>query len=148
MKFNSAIAGAAIAVVTFAATAVIAQQDPIAARKALMKLNNDHARTMTGMVRGTAPFDPAQVKAAFAQWSDTAAKFGALFPENSKQGDTRATPAVWTERPKFDAAIAKFAKDVADNSAKAAGDLDGLKAAMSVVGQNCGSCHETFRASR
>lgn len=148
MKFNAAIAGAIIAAGTFAATAVIAQQDPIAARKALMKLNNDHARTTTAMVRGTAPFDAKQVKAAFDQWADTASKFGALFPDGSQQGDTRAAPAIWTERAKFDAAIAKFGKDVADNSAKATGDLEGLKAAMSVVGQNCGSCHETFRVSR
>lgn len=136
---------ALVAAVALGATAVIAQQDPLAARKALMKLNNDHARVTVGMVRGTTPYDAAKVKEAFDQWADTAKKFGGLFPDNSKDGETRAMPAVWSERAKFDAEIAKFAKDVADNSAKATANLDGLKAAMAVIGKDCANCHETFR---
>ncbi len=136
---------AATALFALGATAVVAQQDPIATRKALMKANNDNARTMTGLVRGTAPFDAAKVNAAFDQWAETAQKFPSLFPDNTKDGDTRATPAVWTERPKFNAMIAKFAKDIADNRVGAVKDLDGLKAAMAVVGRDCGDCHETFR---
>ena len=134
----------AAAVAAFAATAVVAQGDPIAARKALMKLNNDHGRNVTRMVRGDDPFDAAKVNAAFAQWADTAAKFDALFPESSKTGETRALPAIWEKREEFRAAVAKFAKDVADNRDKAK-TLDGLKAVMPVVGKNCNDCHETFR---
>lgn len=136
---------AAAALLALGATAVVAQQDPLATRKALMKANNENARTVTGIVRGTTPFDAAKVNAAFDQWADTAKKFPALFPDNTKDGETRATAAVWSERPKFDAAIAKFAKDVADTRAGAVKDLDGLKAAMAVVGKDCGDCHETFR---
>ncbi len=145
MKSASAFAVAVVAVVALGATAVVAQQDPLATRKALMKANNENARTVTGIVRGTTPFDAAKVNAAFDQWAETAQKFPALFPDNSKDGETRALAAVWTERPKFDAAIAKFAKDVADTRAGAVKDLDGLKAAMAVVGKDCGDCHETFR---
>jgi cytochrome c556 len=136
---------AAAALFAFGVTAVVAQQDPIATRKALMKANNDNARNMVGIVRGTTPFDAAKVTAAFDQWAETAQKFPALFPDNTKDGDTRATPAVWSERPKFDAVIAKFAKDVADTRASAVKDLDGLKSAMALVGKNCSDCHETFR---
>ena len=127
------------------ATAVLAQQNPLDARKALMKANNTHAGNMVRMVRGTDPYDAAKATAAFDQWADTAAKFGALFPDNSKDGETRATAAVWTERAKFNAEIAKFAKDVADTRAKGTANLDGLKEAMAVIGRDCGSCHETFR---
>lgn len=123
----------------------VAQQDPIGTRKTLMKSSNDNARNMVGMVRGTMPFDAAKVGAAFDQWADIAHKYPALFPDDTKTGDTRATPAVWGERSKFEAAIAKFAKDVADTRASAVRDLDGLKSAMAVVGKNCGDCHETFR---
>lgn len=145
MKLATAFAVAVVAVVALGATVVVAQQDPLTTRKALMKANNDNARIMTGIVRGTTPFDAAKVNAAFDQWAETAQKFSALFPDNTKDGDTRATAAVWTERPKFNAAIAKFAKDVADNRAAAVKDIDGLKAAMAVVGKDCGDCHETFR---
>jgi cytochrome c556 len=54
---------------------------------------------------------------------------------------------VWTERAKFDAAIAKFAADVKENEAKAT-NVEGLKIALGAVGKNCGGCHETFRAPR
>jgi len=137
------IALAAVAA-CLAVTAVVAQGDPIAARKGLMKLNDDHARTVTRMVRGEDPFDATKVAAAFAQWADTASKFAALFPDNSQAGDTRAAPAIWEKRSEFQAAVAQFAKDVADNRDKAK-TLDGLKAAMPVVGKNCVDCHNTFR---
>jgi cytochrome c556 len=143
MKLSLIAAAAAVAVLC--ASGVVAQQDPIAARKALMKANNDNAKIAVAIMRGNEPFDAAKVNAAFDQWADTAKKFGALFPDSSKTGDTRALPAVWTERAKFDAEIAKFAKDIADTRAKAASGVDGLKAAMAVIGKDCGSCHETFR---
>lgn len=143
MKFATAFA--VVAIVSLGATAVVAQQDPIAARKALMKANGQHAGVATRMVRGTDPYDAAKVTAAFDQWADTAAKFGALFPDNSKEGDTRALPAIWTERAKFNAEVAKFTKDIADNRAKGTANLDGLKEALAAIGRDCGSCHETFR---
>ena len=102
MKFLTACAVAALAA-TLGATAVVAQQDPIAARKALMKANGQNAGLMVKMVKGEVPYDTAKVTAAFDQWTDTAKKLPGLFPDNSKDGDTRALPAVWTERAKFDA---------------------------------------------
>jgi cytochrome c556 len=142
MRFATALA--AVAVVAFGVTAAVAQQDPIAARKPLMKANGQNAAAVAKMLKGETPFDAATVQAAFAQWAETADKMKALFPENSQTGETRALPAIWTDRGKFEAAIAKFAKDVADNRSKAT-SLDGLKTAMAVVGKNCGECHEAFR---
>ena len=147
-KLTLGFAAVAVAAVALGATAVLAQQNPIEQRQGLMKLNGRHAGILTRMVRGTDPFDAAKVNAGFDQWADTAAKFGALFPDSSKTGDTRALPAVWSERAKFDAAVAKFAKDVADNRAKALTGVDGLKTAVAAVGENCGGCHETFRKPR
>lgn len=148
MKCATALAIAAVAAVSLATTAVIAQQNPIEQRQALMKLNGRHAGAMGRIMKGEESFDAAKVNAAFDQWADTAAKLGSLFPEGSQSGDTRALPAIWTERAKFDAAIAKFAKDVADNRAKALTGVDGLKAAVAAVGENCSNCHEMFRKPR
>lgn len=135
--------------VSLGAGAVIAQSDPIAARKALMKENNDHARALVQMMRGQAPFDAAKVETAFAQWADTAHKLPGLFPDNSKTGqDTRATPKIWETKADFDQKAAAFGKAVADNKAKAVASLDGLKAAVSVVGRACDDCHKDYRASQ
>jgi cytochrome c556 len=127
-----------------AATAALAQSDPIAARKALMKTQNDQARVAVRMVRGEDPFDATKADAAFKAFLDTTEKFGTLFPENSKTGDTKAAPAIWTDRAGFDAALAKFTKDVTDNRTKTK-TLDDFKVAINAVGSNCGSCHEKYR---
>ena len=129
--------------------AVIAQSDPIAARKALMKQNTDGARVLVGMMRGTTPFDASKVDPVFAQWADTAQKLPGLFPDNSKTGqDTRAAPKVWETKADFDAKAAEFGKAVAENRAKAKESLDGLKVAVGAVGKACDNCHEDYRLSR
>ncbi|HXZ46432.1 MAG TPA: cytochrome c [Pseudolabrys sp.] len=130
-------------------SAVVAQTSPIAARKALMKANNDNARVAIQMMRGQAPFDAAKVDAAFVQWADTAQKLPGLFPENSKTGEeTRATPKIWANKSDFDSKAAAFGKAVAENRDKAKASLDGLKAAIPVVGKACDNCHEDYRAPK
>jgi len=138
----------AAAVLGLIAGAVIAQSDPIAARKALMKSNNDNARAMVQTMREQKPFEAAAVEAAFAQWADTAQKLPGLFPENSKTGgDTHATPKVWQNKKDFDEKAAAFGKAVAENRDKAKESLDGLKAAIPIVGKTCDNCHEDYRLS-
>jgi cytochrome c556 len=148
MKLSTWFAAGLVATVAMAATAVVAQQDAIATRKELMKANGRNAGVIVKMVKGEEAFDANKVKAAFDQWDETATKFPSLFPDSSKDGDTRALPAVWSERAKFDAAIAKFKKDVDDNRAKAMSGADGLKVALAAVGKNCSDCHETFRKAQ
>jgi len=145
MKLSTWFAASLVAAVALTTTAVVAQQDPIAARKDLMKANGRNAGVIVKMVKGEEAYDTAKVKAAFDQWDETATKFPSLFPDSSKNGDTRALPAVWTERAKFEAAVAKFKKDVDDNRAKAMSGADGLKVALAAVGKNCSDCHEAFR---
>jgi len=136
-------------VMAFSVSAVIAQTSPIAARKALMKGNNDNAKTVVQMMRGQVPFDAAKVEAAFAQWAETAQKLPGLFPENSKTGEkTRATAKIWVTKSDFDAKAAAFGKAVAENRDKAKASLDGLKEAIPVVGKACDNCHEDYRSGK
>jgi len=134
----------AVAVAALGVTAVVAQGDPIAARKALMKENNNQGRIVRDMADGKQPFDLAAVKKAFASFQNASAKLPDLFPESSKAGDTRALPAIWEKSAEFKAAAAKFGADAkaAEASTK---DLNSLKAAFAEVGKNCGSCHQAFR---
>jgi cytochrome c556 len=144
-------AGAALAAafLVLGAGAVIAQSDPIATRKGLMKENQDNAEIVVRMMRGQAPFDAAKVDVAFAQWTDTAQKLPSLFPDNSKSGQkTRAAPKIWTTKADFDDKAAAFGKVVADNRDKAKGSVDGLRAAIPAVGNACDACHKDYRLSR
>jgi cytochrome c556 len=148
MRFASAFAVAAIAAVALGATAVVAQQDPIAARKALMKANGQNGAVLAKMVKGEEPFDAAKAKAAFVTFQDAAAKMPNLFPDNSKTGgETAASPKIWENMADIKAKFVKFGEDAkaAEASVK---DLDSLKAAFGNVGKNCGGCHELYRLKK
>jgi cytochrome c556 len=143
--------GAALAAIfaVLGAGAVVAQTDPIAARMALMKGNNDNAIVVVQMVKGQSAFDARKVDAAFAQWAETAQKLPGLFPDNSKTGQkTRAAPKIWMTKADFDAKAAEFAKVVAGNRDKAKASLDGLRAAVPVVADACDNCHKDYRLAK
>jgi cytochrome c556 len=133
--------------VVFAMTAALAQ-DPIAARKALMKATGNQAAQGAKLVRGEEPFDVAKAQAIFMQYEKTASDSKGLFPDNTRTGgDTAALPAVWENKADFEAKLAKLGTDARAASAKVK-DLDSFKAAFSEVQKNCGGCHENYRAKR
>ena len=127
----------------------IAQQDPIAARKALMKANGDQAKIGVAMMKGEAPFDIDKVHKIFAAWEDAAAKMPSLFPADSKTGgDTAADPKIWANMDDLKARFAKLGTDAKDAAAKVT-DLDSFKAAFGSIGKNdCGGCHEHYRVKK
>ena len=143
--FRTVLAVAAIAI---GVTAVAAQSDPIAARKALMKEQGAQTKTGGGMAKGEVPFVLAKAQAIFANYIDTAAKMPDLFPPTSKAGgETTAAPKIWDDMAGFKAGFAKFSTEAkaAQSSVK---DLDSFKAAFGGLTKNCGACHETYRVKK
>jgi len=134
----------AVAAVAFAVTAVVAQSDPVAGRKALMKENGRQSGIARAMIEGKEPFDLAKAKTVLATFASVHDKGKNLWPDTSKAGDHASLPAVWENKADFDAKLAKLS---ADAKAKEAGvkDLDSFKAAMGDIGKDCGGCHNTYR---
>jgi cytochrome c556 len=139
----------ALAVVAWCVGAAIAQQDPIAARRALMKANGDQAKVGASMMKGETPFDLDKARKVFAAFEEAATKVPSLFPENSRTGgDTAADPKIWENMDDFKARFAKFRADAEDALAKVT-DLDSFKAAFGAIGKNdCGGCHEKYRIKK
>ena len=126
-------------------TAVVAQGDPIAARKALMKENGNQARIAREMIEGKQPFNVDAAKKVLITFGETHDKAKNLWPDTSKTGgDTAALPAIWENKADFDAKLAKFSTEAKAASAKVT-DLDSFKAQMGEVGKNCGGCHQPYR---
>lgn len=132
------------AAVLFSGIAV-SQEDPIAARKALMKANDAAARTGFGMMMGKVPFDAAAAAEAMNKIADDMAIFPTLFPEGSDTGDTKASPEIWANMDDFKARAEKLATDAKAAAEAAAGGLDAFKPAMGAVGQDCQGCHQVYR---
>jgi cytochrome c556 len=137
----------AVAAIAFGASAALAQ-DPIAARKDIMKGVGGAARTATQMVRGEAPFELAKAQGVFATYAQAADKMPALFPDNSKTGgDTTAAPKIWEDMAGFKAGFAKLGTD-AKAAQAATKDLETFKVQIAAVGKNCGGCHELYRIKK
>jgi cytochrome c556 len=128
--------------------AVVAQMDQVKQTQTVMKGNGKNAGALAAMVKGEKPYDQATVDAAMAQFEDTIKKFPTLFPDSIKgmkpEGDYYASPKVWEDKAGFQEQIASFSKVVSDAHGKIR-DLDTLKAALPVIGKQCGGCHETYR---
>jgi cytochrome c556 len=142
----------AIVVIALGLSAAIAQEDPMKARKALMKANGDQAKIGAAMAKGEAPFDAAAVHKMFAQFQDAAAKMPALFPDNTKAGDPtdefNAAPKIWEDMADFKAKFVKFGEDAKAADAKVT-DAESLKAALGDIGKNdCGACHKDYRLKK
>ena len=139
------VAAVAVAV---GASSVVAQQDAIAARKALMKATGAQTAVAVKMVKGDEPFDLAKAKAVFVAYQDAAAKGPGLFPANAKEGgDTTAAPKIWENKADFDAKFAKFGADAKAAEAKVV-DLATLKASFGEVSKNCAGCHNEYRVKK
>ena len=140
-------------VIGLAVSVATAQQNPIAARKALMKENGDQAKIGAAMAKGEAPFDLAKAHKIFATFQDAAAKGPALFQENLIDQATAddpytASPDIWKSMDDFKARLARLGSDAkaAEASVK---DLESFKAAFGNIGKNdCGGCHEKYRVKK
>lgn len=128
------------------ATAVVAQSNPIAERKEIMKGVGAAAKSGAGLAKGG--YDNAKAQAIFATYVAAAAKMPTLFPDNSKTGgETTASPKIWEDMNGFKAGWAKFEADAKAAQASVK-DLDSFKVAFGGLGKNCGGCHETYRVSK
>ena len=139
----------AVAAIALGVGVAIAQQDPIAERKALMKANGDQAKIGAAMMKGDAPFELDKAKKVFTTFGDAAAKMPSLFPDTSKTGgDTAADPKIWESMDDFKARFAKLGTDAKEAVSKVT-DLDSFKVAFGNIGKNdCGGCHEHYRVKK
>jgi cytochrome c556 len=137
----------AIAIAAVGVTAVAAQQNPIEARRALMKSNGQQAAVGNKMAKGEEPFSLEKAKTVFATYQKTA-EAHVLWPDNSKTGgETASLPAIWENKADFNAKLTKLATD-AKKAEVTVKDLDSFKAEFAEVQKNCGGCHQTYRQKK
>lgn len=142
----------AVSVLAMSASAVIAADDPIAVRKALMQAVGAAAGASGAMMKGEMDYNPGVAKLAIAAVNASSHAFGDYFPDGSTSDASTASPKIWEDMAGFKAAAAKFAGDSAA-AMQASGkdgpaDLDAFKAAMGPVLGNCKTCHEAFRVQK
>ncbi|HKN28576.1 MAG TPA: cytochrome c [Roseiarcus sp.] len=144
------IAALAIAASAGIALAAVTGAEAIKERRALMKTDGEVSKPIVPMLKGKAPFDLAIVQKALKAYENAASKEPALFPPDSKTGDTNALPAIWEDNNMADL-DARF-KKMGDDAAAAlvsVKDEASFKAIMpGFYDNNCGGCHEKYKAKQ
>jgi cytochrome c556 len=139
----------ALAGLTFAATVAVplalAQASVLDERKAGFRSLGQSMEAIQRIVEGRQPaagaVAPARVIAEFAPRIKT------LFPPGSDRGETRALPAIWSDRAGFDRVADAFVPAAAALLAAAeSGDSARLASQLQATGQACGACHRPYRA--
>jgi cytochrome c556 len=161
MKMTTKIASNALAVA--GGGLVLAQTPPAAGatagptpaeraieyRQAVYKIVAGNFQPLAQVAQGKAEFKAETATTNAQRLAQIATFVGDAYPDVSKEGKTRALPAVWTKRAEFDALVKDFVahtrtlSEVVENSSSAG---DELKAAVAAVGNDCKSCHDKFRS--
>lgn len=115
--------------------------DAITQRRAAMKNMFTAGSPPLKMFKGEEALDVAKVQAAMQTHQAEGAKLKALFPDDSKTGDTDASPTIWTARADFNSAIDTFIA-TAKAAASAIKDEASFKAEYKKVLDSCGGCHK------
>ncbi len=118
-------------------------------RQAVYKVVAGNFGPLSQAAQGKAEFKAESASKQAARLAQIATFVGDAYPDISKEGKTRALPAIWSNRKDFDQIVAdltthtKTLAEVAENSSSAG---DEFKAAVAAVGNDCKTCHDKFRS--
>jgi cytochrome c556 len=141
-----ALATLALAFATSASAQFAKPDDAIRYRKSALFVMQQNFSRVAAMAAGKVPFD-AKIAAESAAAAEFAGKLPwSAFGDGTDKGDTRAKPEIWKERAKFQEYADKMQAEMAKLTVAAkAGNLDGIKAAVTATGGTCKTCHDAYR---
>ena len=118
-------------------------------RQAVYKIVAGNFGPLAQTAQGKAEFKAENATRQATRLAQIATFVGDSYPDISKEGKTRALPAIWSKRKEFDQIVADFTAhtktlaEVVENSSSAGEEL---KAAVAAVGNDCKACHDKFRS--
>ena len=133
---------------TVGVSAAIAQSDPIADRRALMKTVGAATATGNRMSKGEVAFELGKAQDVLKAYANAADKMHTYFPDTAKSGgETSASPKIWENQADFRKRFDDWAADIKKAAANTK-DLETFKAEFATVTKACGGCHQTYRITR
>jgi cytochrome c556 len=132
-----------------AAAASPAARQAIDVRKAIFTLIGANFRPIGETLQGKTPYDADDIQKRAARVAFLAPLLTDAFPDVSSSGDTKAKPAVWSQRADFDQRLKAFQDHtlaLAQLTEKDKSGGDAFKAAAAAVGKDCKGCHEDYKA--
>ena len=128
------------------ATVAITPEQVVMTRQGGMAMVGSIADLMkAGVTAGADPKLYQEPAAALAKWGTA---YPALFPDGTQGvANTKAQPAIWSDRAGFEKADAAFVQaSTALADAAKSGDKVAFAAAFADEGKTCGGCHRNYKA--
>lgn len=148
MKKTLVAAGIAIALGSIAGAA-LAQVKPdvlVKQRQAVMTLQAKYFGPIAGMASGKVPYNADVVSRSATYLENLSQMAWDGFHENTQGEKSRALPAIWQQKAKFDELTQRLqAETMKLGQVARAKDEAGVKQQYAAVGKVCGACHENFR---
>lgn len=144
--------GLALALGAAHAAPAFAQAKPetlVKQRQAAMTLVGKYWGPLGGMAQGKVPYNAGTVarNAAFLEALSKMPWDG--FAASTKDVESRALPAVFSQPDKFKAAAESMESEIAKLvTTVKGGDEAAIKGQLKAVGKTCGGCHNDFREKR
>jgi cytochrome c556 len=143
------------AAVALSLGAIVTAQDALAQvkpealvkqRQAKMILQIKYFVPLFGMAQGKVPYDAAVVQRNAGFIDNLTRMSWDGFDPSTRGEKSRALPAIYENRAKFDAYVARLENEAAKLVAVSkTGDEAAVKAQIGAVGKVCGGCHDDFR---
>jgi cytochrome c556 len=118
-------------------------------RQSVFKIVAGNFGPLSQVAQGKAEFKAEVAARQATRLSQIATFIGDAHPDISREGKTRALPAIWSNRKEFDQILADFTahtKNLAEVTENSSSAGEEFKGAVAQVGNDCKSCHEKFRA--
>ena len=131
-------------------SAALAQAKPdvlVKQRQAVMTLQGKYFGPIAGMASGKVPYNADAVSRNATYLENLAQMAWDGFHENTKGEKSRALPAIWEQKAKFDNYAQQLQAETAKlGEAARAKNEAGVKQQFQSVLKACNSCHDDFRA--
>jgi cytochrome c556 len=149
---KNALVAAAVAIGVSLAGNALAQAKPdvlVKQRQAVMTLQGKYFGPIAGMATGKAPYN-AEVASRSATYLENLAQMAwDGFHESTKGEKSRALPAIWEQKAKFDQYAQQLQAETAKlGQAARAKDEAGVKQQFQAVLKSCNGCHDDFRTKQ
>lgn len=113
-----------------------------------MKTIAQTMKRLGATIQGKTPYDPGAVQSGAQTLANKAgAEMTRLFPSDTLDHPSEATPTIWVEWPRFEA-LALDMRARANDLAGAAVDNGAARAAFKDLAATCKACHQDFRLKK
>ena len=124
----------------------VSSEQNVKDRQNAMQQVREVVKVLFPMAKGKSEYDDFLVISMLEQMLEAAKPYATYFPNQPEVGvHSEAAETIWTDRPGFEKALAKFLSDIETTLDAEPESLEQFQPLFTEVASNCKSCHQVYR---